>query len=479
MKFSFVNPGLNDPRHAAMNNSSPPLGILYIAAVLQEAGVHVSALDQPAENRSVRDVVDWVVKENPDVLGLSTLLSSSVIAPRIARHVKRANPRILVALGNHHATFNAARILRKYPHVDLVVQGEGEHTCLQLAAAVERGRPLKEVPGIAFRHGRSIVSTPTRPLLKDVDALPFPRRDLLRAAYHNATIGINVAPKKFTTILSSRGCPFRCCFCSCTSMARNLWRTRSVDNIMEELHLLASEGYQQLMFVDDNFTLNQKRVIELCQRMRRERLDFEWICEGRVDQSSYPLFGAMVNAGCRMVYFGIESANQQVLDYFEKRITPHQSEDAVRAARRAGVDVIVGSFIVGAPNESRADVRRTLAFTGRLGLDIPQINVLSANPGTRIWEEFTRRGLLDEEKYWETGVSIPEICPTAVPLHELHAMMHRYYRRFLRSPRYLLTEVRRTLNSGYRLNVLFRNLNRIPEISHNLFKLQHKEGSLL
>ena len=181
----------------------------------------------------------------------------------------------------------------------------------------------------------------------------------------------------------------------------------------------------------------------------------------------------------RMLYFGIESANQHVLDYFEKRITPHQSETAVLAARRAGVDVIVGSFIVGAPNESKADVQRTLRFTRRLELDIPQINVLAANPGTRIWDEFKGKGLLDEEKLWETGVSIPEICPTAVPLPELYAMMHQYYRQFLRSPRYLLTEVFRTLSSGYRLNILFKNLNRIPEISHNLFKLQNKEGSLL
>ncbi|MCJ7633575.1 B12-binding domain-containing radical SAM protein [Candidatus Bathyarchaeota archaeon] len=471
MKFSFINARPNDSGYATMTYASPPLGILYVTAFLEKAGIEVSALDQTSKNHSVESVVDWVMKENPDILGISTLLSSSLIAPKIAEKVKERNPNVTIVFGNHHATCNSERILRKYPSVDIVVRGEGEQTCLQLVDSLKAQGSLKDVPGISFRHKDEIISNPDRPLIKDVDSLPFPHRDLLDVEYHNTTIGIVVAPKKFTTILSSRGCVFRCCFCSCTSMAHNLWRPRSVKNILEEIHFLTSQGYRQLMFVDDNFTLDQNRVIELCQRIRKEKIDIEWICEGRVDQCSYTMFKEMVKAGCRMLYFGIESANQKVLDYYGKGITPNQSQQATKLARRAGVDVIVGSFIIGAPNETRKDIQRTLDFTQQLDLDIPQINLLQANPGTLIWEEYKNKGLLDETKYWETGVLLSDICHNAVPAHELLQMVNKYYKNYLLCSQYILKQILLTVKSSYRRNIVINNLSRVKTIRNSLNNL--------
>lgn len=454
-----------------MLNSSPPLGILQIASVLRRSGVEVSALDQAAENLSIDEVVDWVVKEDPDILGISVLISSSLVAPEIAQEVKKKNPEITIVFGNHHATFNAERILAKYPPIDIVVRGEGERTCLELVDYMRGKKRLKDVLGITFRHNRRVISTAELPILKDVDSLPFPARDLLGAVYHNTTIGVNVAPKKFTSILSSRGCAFKCRFCSCTSMAHSFWRSRSIESILDELHFLESEGYRQLMFVDDNFTLNPRRVIELCQRMRKDRIDLEWICEGRVDQCSDDMLQEMVRAGCRMIYFGIESANQEVLDYYGKGITPAQSERAVVTARRAGMDVIVGSFIVGAPNETKEDVQKTLDFAKRLDIDVPQINPLMVNPGTPLWDEFKNGGFLDEELFWETGVYASSIVPNAVPLDELIPMIRGYYQNFLKQPRYIAKQIYLTLKSSYRLNIVFNNFTRIKTISDSINNL--------
>ncbi len=391
MKVSFVNPGPNESLlegEKTMTAACPPLGILYLASMLRSRGIEASVLDHAAEKISIKRVVDWVKKEDPGVLGLSVLVSSSLTAPKIAEEAKKANPDIIVVYGNHHATFNAERILRKYPFVDVVVRGEGEQTCLELVTRLKEKRNLKDVWGVTFRHNNRVVSNPDRPLIKDVDSLPFPERSLLDNEYHNTTVGINVAPKKFTSFLSSRGCVFKCRFCCCSSIAHSIWRARSVENVLEELHLLASEGYRQIMFVDDNFTLNRKRAVELCRRIRKEKIDVEWICEGRVDQSSYDMFREMVKAGCRMMYFGIESGTQKVLDYYNKRTTPQQSMEAVKKARKAGMDLIVGSFIIGAPNETKADIQKTLNFVKGLNLDIPQINVLGAFPGDNIWQEF-------------------------------------------------------------------------------------------
>jgi len=463
MKFSLINPGPNETLlkgEKTMINASPPLGILYLASALQHAQVEVSALDHAVDGYTLEEAADWAVKEDPDILGLSVLASSSLTGPRIAREVKKRNPDITVVFGNHHATFNAERILKKYPHVDVVVRGEGEETALEIVNRVKEERDLKGVPGVTYRHKGRIISNQDRPLIKNIDSLPFPDRGLVDAEYHNTTIGINVAPKKFTSFVSSRGCAFKCRFCNCGSMARNRWRPRSVENILEELHLLSSEGYEQIMFVDDNFTLNQKRIVKLCQRMRKERIDIEWMCEGRVDHASYSLFREMVRAGCRLMYFGVESGTQNVLDYYDKRITPEQSERAVTKARKAGVDLIVGSFIIGAPHETKQDIRKTLKFASRLNLDIPQINVLGVYPGSSIWDEFRVKGLLDENEHWEKGVCISNIYPNTVPLKEMREMVRDFYHMHLRSPRFVAKQMLLTARSSYRWSIVLNNLSR-------------------
>ncbi len=472
MKFSFVNPGPNlelpPSEKRKMIGACLPLGILYIATVLREEGVEVSVLDQAAGGFSVRETINWVKKEDPDILGFSTLISSCRTAPILAEEAKSENPNLTIVFGNFHATFNATRILGKYPFVDVVVRGEGEHTCIELVNCLKRGNSLKDVSGISFRKGEKIVSTPDRPLIKDIDLLPIPIRKFVDIEYHNTTAGINVAPRKFTTVLSSRGCVFKCRFCGCTRLARNRWRHRTVENILEELSLLASDGYKQFMFVDDNFTLNQKRAIAICDEMRRQKVDLEWICEGRVDQSSRSLFQTMAKAGCKMLYFGVESGNQHVLDYFKKNTTPEQSRSAVKLARRCGIDVIVGSFIVGAPNESKQDIENTFKFAENLDIDIPQFNILSAFPGTDIWDELSAKGVLDHDKYWESGVIVADLFQNSVPTSEIRESIRQSYRHFLLRPEYIAGQLLLSSRSRYRQNVILNNISRIGIISKSL-----------
>jgi anaerobic magnesium-protoporphyrin IX monomethyl ester cyclase len=472
MKFSFVNPGPNpelpieDVRK--MVGAAPPLGMLYIATYLRENGIDVSILDEATQGFSLRGTADWVKKENPDILGFSTCSSSGRRAAIIAERVKSENPNIVIVLGNFYASFNAEKILKKYPFVDVIVRGEGEYTSLELAKSLEKGSELKKVQGINFRNNGEIISTPDRPLIKNVDSLPFPDRQLLDFEYHNTTAGIIVAPKKFSSFVSSRGCIFQCRFCGCRRLARDLWRSRSVENILEELYLLSSQGYKQFLFVDDNFTLNPKRVIKICRRLRKERVDVEFFSEGRVDQCPQDMLKEMAKANCKMMYFGIENASQKVLDYYDKRTTPQQAIDAVRKARRAGIDVIVTSFILGAPHETRNEIQGTLKFAQKLQVDIPQFNILATFPGTDIWEELKMQGVLDEEKNWETGVLVPEVSPDAVPVEEIERMIHEGYQRFFIRPDYVVKELLRIGTSSYRFNVLLNNLKRVETVAESV-----------
>ena len=472
MKVSFINASPNqdlDKREERKAIASfPPLGILYLATLLKERGTKVSVLDQPAKGFTIEETVNWIVKEDPDVLGFSTLASSGRTAALISNEAKKKNPNITTIFGNHYATFNPSRILRKYHSVDVIVRGEGESTIIDLISCLKNEGKLKDVLGINFRKKKRIISTPDRPLIKDLDSLPIPNRKLIDTEYHCMIAGANVAPRKFTGLVSSRGCVYRCRFCSCRRFARGRWRFRSVQNTMEELHYLAGEGYKQFILVDDNFTINQKRVIKLCSRMRREGLKMDWICEGRVDHCSREMLEEMKKAGCRIMYFGIESANQRILDYFRKQATPQQSKAAVEKAEDAGIDVIVGSFIVGAPDETREEIQNTIDFARRIPIDIPQFNILGAHPGTDIWDEFEREGRLNGGEYWETGVAVSKICPSAVPYKEIRRMIHESFYDFLRRPAFILKQTRKTLTSHYRMEVIMRNLNRMGSIRQDV-----------
>jgi len=470
MKFSFINPSPPSESMYMVPTAWPPLGILYCAGVLTASGVEVSVLDQPAKRFSLDQVANWVKKEDPDIVGFSVLLSAAKEAPKLAERVKAENPNITVVFGSHHSTFNAERILEKYPFVDIVVRGEGEHTNLEIVQCLEKQRDLDKVEGVTFRKNGRIVSNPDKPLNKDVDALPFPDRNLAGVGYDSVIFGAKINTKKFTTILSSRGCPFNCSFCGIRKFTRSAWRPRSVENVMAELEYLQSEGYEQFLFADDNFTLDAQRVSKLCRSIKKAGMDIEWFCDSRVDHVSYDMFREMVNAGCRCIFFGIESGNQRILDYYNKGITPEQSEKAVRKARKAGTDIIVGSFIVGAPDETQREIINTLQFANKLDIDVPDVNILGAQTGTDIWNDLVAKGLLNEEEQWEDEICIPRDVPTPVPYEEVRNLIFEYFRAFYLNPKQLLTEMLRTSKSSFRIGAALQNIVGFPQLIETLSK---------
>jgi anaerobic magnesium-protoporphyrin IX monomethyl ester cyclase len=462
VKFSFIQPKLSEGALEMCSNAWPPLGILYCATVLAENGVEVSVLDQAAKGLSTTQAIGWIKKEEPDVLGLSVLGTSSKEAGKIAHLVKKENPNVTVVLGNYHPTFNAERILRKYPDVDIIVRGEGEEACLELATCIQKGEDFRKVAGVTYR-GRDgeIVATPERPLLKDVDSLPFPNRGLTDCEYASRVFGVKTVTKKFTSLLSSRGCPFQCTFCACRNFARGIWRPRSVENIVDELEFLYSEGYREFLFVDDNFTLNPRRVVKFCRLLKKKRLRIGWFCDSRVDTCGYDVFREMVKAGCKIVYLGMESANQRILDYYNKRIHPQQSRAAARNARKAGVTVIVGSFIVGAPDETREEIQNTLRFAQQVDINVPSFNILCAPVGSPLWNELALRGFIDEGEQWEESVFVPKVVHTAVPFEEVSSMIYENFKAFYLSPERLIPEALRMFTSSFGRGLILNNLARL------------------
>ena len=237
---------------------------------------------------------------------------------------------------------------------------------------------------------------------------------------------------------------------------------------MAELEYLQSEGYEQFLFADDNFTLDAKRVSKLCRSIKKAGMDIEWFCDSRVDHVSYDMFREMVKTGCRCLFFGIESGNQRILDYYKKGITPEQSERAVRKARKAGVDVIVGSFIVGAPDETPREVLNTLQFANKLDIDVPDVNILGAHVGTDIWNNLVANGFLNEDEQWEDEICIPRDVQTPVPYEDVRLLIFEYFRAFYLNPRKLLTELLRTTKSSFRIGAALQNIIGFPQLIETL-----------
>ncbi len=455
-KVAIINPGPGEilKKGRIISNVDhfyPPLGICYLSAVLKKENYHVDIIDQAAIGFNLQSIVDWVKKKDPDILGFSTLTASGsgTSAAIISKKVREWNPNIAIIFGNRHATSNDYRILNKYPQVDICVRDEGEFTFLELVKMLEKKLSLKDIKGITYRENGIIKRNESRELIKDLDTLPFPDRKALKFNYTASFANLEFAPTGFTSMISSRGCPYNCTFCY---GKRSIgFRTRSVENIIKEILHLDSEGYKFLNFVDDNFTVSKKRVIRICQLMRKHKVDISWICEGRVNQLSDEMLREMQRANCRIICYGVESANQRILDYYKKGITPAQSKFAVKKARKAKIPFIMGSFVVGAPGETLTEIFNTLKFAQKLDIDFPIYNLLGTMPGTDIWDELVKKNILDEEKYWEEGVHISDIDPNGVSTEKISNLILEMLKQFFMNPIYMLKTSYRTFSSFYRL----------------------------
>ncbi len=456
----------------------PPTGLLYVAGALLEAGHEVLLIDQAAEGLTNKAVTDRVHQFDSDVLGISALTSSAIRAAEIAQLAKHRNEELMVVMGNVHATFCADLILAKYPFVDFCVRGEGEETLVELIQNHEDNgaKKLQKIQGIVFRDKTNqIIFTENRPLIRDLDSLPFPDRSLLNAEYHIKVGEIALRMGKFTTVASSRGCPFNCTFCCCPTLSNRNWRPRSPENIADELELLASQGYDHFLFADDSFTVNSRRAIKLARIMRHRKLELDWMIEGRVDSASQEMITEIVRAGCRFLFFGMESANQRILKLYNKLTTPAMNKQAAFNARASGMDVIVGSFILGAPGETLREMHRTIEFAKQCDITFAQFNILGLSPGAPLWDEAIAKGYMRPDQYWETGILAAEIFPNSRSFEEIREIARNAFMEFSLRPRYLIRELFRTLSSPFRIRAMAASVSSIPYWA-NLRRLYQYQG---
>ncbi len=366
----------------------PPLGLGYIAAYLKQHNISADLADCTFLNRE--EALEKVRSSDPTIVGIYSMFTMKDKAIQMAK-LLRENCKLLVA-GGPLPTLNSAVFLHDF---DVVVNGEGEETMLELAREVEKGADLSRVRGITFKEKDKLKSTPSRKVIQSLDNIPFPARELFdHQAYKN------YYAKKFgytaTSMITSRGCPFNCDFCSRPIFGNEL-RIRSAANIVDEIEMVQALGYERVWFADDCFTLNRRRLIGICKEIVHRRIRIEWECLSRVDTIDREMTERMKQAGCVRVFFGMESGNDSVLTLMKKRATTKQAKEAVYTTKKSGVQV-GAFFIVGYPGETNETILDTVRFASSLPLDYLSFTLPYPIPGTPLYDRVKDQMITSDRK---------------------------------------------------------------------------------
>lgn len=365
---------------------NPPLGLCYLAAALKRAGHQALVLDCEAQGLNLTSILEIIQRGKPDLIGITATSPELNNAVAIAAGLKSslATP---IVLGGVHVTIFNEQVLADHPCFDFGVVGEGEETIVELLEALPEPRRYARIQGLIYRQAGEIIQNPLRPLLQDLDDLPFPDRTVLPPELYFRSVP-RLGHLVTAAFMSSRGCPCRCTYCAIDHIPG--WRRvrfRSAANVVDEIEYLVRElKIPHISFNDDVLTLNKPRIYEICQEIKLRQLTFTWEGLSRADAVDRELLRAMKDAGFVRISYGIESGNPAILKSTGKNETLEQIEAAFRLTREAGI-VARGSLIIGLPFENRRTVEDSFRFINRLeGIDQVVINILQPYPGTKVRE---------------------------------------------------------------------------------------------
>jgi anaerobic magnesium-protoporphyrin IX monomethyl ester cyclase len=361
----------------------PPLGLLYLAAYMEREGHQVVIKDFAVQKKKHK--IDY---KKYDIVGISTDTTRYAQALRIAKKAKASG--CTVVMGGPHPCYVDEEILSTRK-VDFIVRGEGEITFSELVATLEKHKgEFNSVQGISFISDGKLVRTPCRPFIENLDSLPLPARHLMNMDDYRRT---KLGGRDITPLITSRGCPYQCAFCSSSSFCGTKWRARSVGSVLDELEEIYHHyRFNAVAFVDDLFTLSSKRVTEICRGIVERKLDLWWWYLSRTDLllRNEEMVKEMVRAGSKAVFIGVESANPETLVELKKGIDVKGTVQTVEMLKRNGVE-IHASYILGGLHDTARTIHETVSFAKRLDTNVAQFCILTPFPGTAIYEQVKDR----------------------------------------------------------------------------------------
>jgi radical SAM superfamily enzyme YgiQ (UPF0313 family) len=414
----------------------PPLGIMYVASFIRafDKDCEILLIDAVAEKLDHAGIQRRLESFAPDVVGVSCWTFSLVDSLQVAERAKHRDPRVITCLGGPHVTIYPLETAA-FPAVDFAITGDGERAFTMLIRELRTTRRYESVPNLFYKESGAVRSGPIARREDDLDALPHPDRSLTPLDQYTS---LPDGGAKITTMVTSRGCPFQCTFCF---QQGTRWRYRSVENIISEIAQCASLGIRKILFFDETFTVNRKRVLQLCGELEKRNLPIRWSCRSRVDTIDEEMMDAMVRAGCTRISFGVESGDDEVLRRLNKKISIDQARRVFSAARERRITTLA-DFMIGCPGETRQETMRSIELAVDLEPDYVQFTQLTLFPATPLYREALASGVVPRD-VWKEYAERPsaEFTPpvwNAYSPEEARELLALAYRRFYLRPRYVL-----------------------------------------
>jgi radical SAM superfamily enzyme YgiQ (UPF0313 family) len=419
-----------------------PLGLLYIISSCRTAGREVELLDGGLFSKRP-EFLKALFSREFDVLGLSAMTHNIEEALVIARLARIERPSARVVIGGAHASTVPEKVAEACPECD-VMAGEGERSFPLYLDAVEGGAGFETVPGLyRYRDGRSEGTAPRA--IENLDSLPFPAYDLVDFARYTVGVhGLFFKRKPLTSMVTSRGCPFKCSFCAKTALTGFTWRARSAENVLDEIELLTKRfGIREIHFEDDNMALEPRRLEAICEGMLKRGIDIAWKCPHGIyaPHLDAGMFALMRRSGCYSLSFGVESGNDELLRRAGKATTTGQIAKSIEAAHRAGIQC-VGFFIFGLEGETAETVRQTIDFAKSLPLDAAQFNLCIPFEGTPIRQRYLELGYIGEDSLASYDVDHAVVDLPGLTAKQLKSWRLRAFAEFYARPSILVKNLR-------------------------------------
>lgn len=454
MKILFINITTNfnnsantkypHPRHIL-----PPLDIGYCAALLEKSGHKVSFIDTALGHYSISEVEKEIIENNVDIVVLKPCIMTYRITLELAKEIRARYSSYIICMGPMASTSPDFFVSEKSP-VDLCIIGEPEYTLSEVVQELKNGDGTANIAGTAHFYQRLVIESPGE-LCGSLDSLPFPKHDFFIDRGYSFQYPLQMNSKrKFAAMLTSRGCPYPCLFCSPIKRVSfgKEYRARSASNVADEMELLQSRGVNTVYFIDDLFSYDRNRVELICNEIKARKINITWAAQIRADFSDFKLLVKMREAGCSCVNMGIESANDAVLKMLGKGTTRKEIEKTVKFCRDAGINT-VGDFIIGIPQQTRNDLLENLRFAKRMKFDLVEMLLFTPYPGSRAFEKYGNTQDLD--RYSDYDNAVASYC--GLGIGDLRKARVQFYRSYYLDLRFILA-------------FLFKNRKRIVK---NLF----------
>lgn len=432
LKVALISPPPASP-WAFVDYQYPLIGLAYLAAVLEKDGHQVMVIDCPPQHLTYAHIQREIARFQPDIVGITSVTATFASALKVAQTAKEACPKVFVVLGGPHVTITDDRFLLEHPEVDVVVKGEGEQTIVELARYVSGIMSLNAVAGITFRSDGQLVRTANRPCIQNLDDLPYP-------AYHYfPLIKYRIFKKIGIPILTSRGCTSNCSFCLVPQIAGNNFRARTPVNVAKELeHVKERYNVDFVTFNDEIFTYDQKRVLNICNEIKRRKIKLPWDCQTRVDLISKELLCKMKEANCQSINFGVESGSQTMLNAMKKGTILQQNVAAIRMGKEAGLSVTV-SLVLGYPGETMQTVQQTIDFIKKTEPDDLYLFLATPFPSTQLRDAVGDIGWKMSQDWNSYEMQTASFENMGLPFDQINKVREIFYNQ-LYSPSYIVRQ---------------------------------------